>query len=78
MIAALSKAWRDAQEQIRIHRGKPLPGSLTHEKVKRGARVARNVGASMLATLAAQAADVADEQPAAEPMQPQGDVAQQA
>ena len=34
MIAALSKAWRDAQEQIRIHRGKPLPGSLSHEKVK--------------------------------------------
>jgi hypothetical protein len=34
MIGTLSKAWRDAQEQIRIHRGKPLPGSLTHEKVK--------------------------------------------
>lgn len=26
-IAALTRAWCDAQERIRIHRGKPLPGS---------------------------------------------------
>jgi hypothetical protein len=45
MIASLNKAWRDAQEQIRIHRGKPLPGSLTHEKVGAGQRARRKLGA---------------------------------
>lgn len=32
MFGIAEKAWSDAQERIRIHRGKPLPGSLTHEK----------------------------------------------
>lgn len=26
-ITSLTRAWCDAQERIRIHRGKPLPGS---------------------------------------------------
>jgi hypothetical protein len=49
-IATLGRTWKDAQEQIRIHKGKPLPGSLTHEKVKQG-RQARSLGASMLASM---------------------------
>lgn len=44
-IGVLNKAWRDAQEQIRIHRGKPLPGSLTYEKV--GGRRKRAVRGSV-------------------------------
>jgi hypothetical protein len=44
IIAQLGKVWRDAQEQVRIHRGKPLPGSLTHEKVGAGKRK-RKLGA---------------------------------
>lgn len=58
-LGTLGKVWRDAQEQIRIHRGKPLPGSLTHEKVKRGARAVRGPGASMLAERAAAEAEIA-------------------
>jgi hypothetical protein len=52
MIGTLSKAWRDAQEQIRIHRGKPLPGSLTHEKVKPSRTRASLSALSALASLA--------------------------
>ena len=48
MIGTLGKVWRDEQEQIRIHRGKPLPGSLTHEKVK----VARTRRAILAASVA--------------------------
>jgi hypothetical protein len=44
IIGTLGKVWRDAQEQVRIHRGKPLPGSLTHEKVGAGKRK-RKLGA---------------------------------
>ena len=31
-IAQLIKSWETAQDRIRIHRGKPLPGSLRPEK----------------------------------------------
>ena len=51
MISSLNKAWRDAQEQVRIHRGKPLPGSLTHEKVKVG-RKQRALSGSLSSLLA--------------------------
>ena len=67
IIGTLGKVWRDAQEQIRIHRGKPLPGSLTHEKVKRGARVARS--ASMLAERAADAQSASSDADATVPNQ---------
>lgn len=49
MIGTLGKVWKDAQEQIRIHKGKPLPGSLTHEKVKRVR--AGNKGLSAIASM---------------------------
>jgi len=37
--ARLAEAWDALEERKRILRGKPLPGSLTHEKVKRRARM---------------------------------------
>ena len=47
IIGTLGKVWKDAQEQIRIHRGKPLPGSLTHEKIgKRSSK--RSIGSSSM------------------------------
>ena len=49
-FGTLGKVWKDAQEQIRVHKGKPLPGSLTHEKVKRE-RVQRSLSASVLDSL---------------------------
>ncbi len=58
IIAQMGKVWSDAQERIRIHKGKPLPGSLSHEKIKRQ-RVQRSLGASVLDNLPS-AADVAD------------------
>jgi hypothetical protein len=33
-ITALIRAWETCQERIRIHRNKPLPGSLKPEKAK--------------------------------------------
>src|SRR5687767_13463643 len=30
-LGTLVKAWTDAQDRVRIHRGKPLPGVLKHE-----------------------------------------------
>jgi len=31
-ISSLVKAWEMCQERVRIHRGKPLPGSLKHDQ----------------------------------------------
>lgn len=70
-LVGLGKVWKDAQEQVRIHRGKPLPGSLTHEKVTR-ARGGR--ARASLSALASAAAAPLPEQPhdhAEQPQQPQ-------
>ena len=63
IIGTLGKVWKDAQEQIRIHRGKPLPGSLTHEKIgsKRGKRKLGGGVSSMFADYVASAAGAASE-----------------
>lgn len=71
MLGTLGKLWVDAQERIRIHRGKPLPGSLTHEKVKQPrARRATSLEDVMLRyQLPAEptATGATEQQPAAEP-----------
>jgi hypothetical protein len=36
-ISLLIKAWVDAQERVRIHRGKPLPGSFRPESKPKAA-----------------------------------------
>ena len=54
MIGTLNKAWKDAQDQVRIHRGKPLPGSLSHAPTKVSSRKLRMLQASMLASAPAQ------------------------
>jgi hypothetical protein len=51
-LGVVGKVWKDAQEQIRIHKGKPLPGSLTHEKVKPSRTRASLSALSALASLA--------------------------
>jgi hypothetical protein len=51
-LGVVGKVWKDAQEQIRIHKGKPLPGSLTHEKVKQSRTRASLSALSALASLA--------------------------
>jgi len=57
-IATLVKAWETAQERIRIHKGKPLPGSLVHEKIKRVSAKKQSV-LSSLATYAQSDTQVA-------------------
>ncbi len=71
-IGTLGKVWRDAQEQIRIHRGRPLPGSLQHERVTLGSkrsqrRVANGGKRDYIAAAAAFAAAQATPGPPAPP-----------
>ncbi len=68
-IATLIKAWETAQERIRIHKGKPLPGSLSHEKVKQPRRAS-----AKLSALSALADELSEPRPAAEqPSEPAPD-----
>lgn len=60
-IATLGRLWRDAQEQVRIHRGKPLPGSLTPAE-RKPARSAKH------RVLSALVSDLEAERPVVVPM----------
>jgi len=40
-VTALIKAWSEADDRVRIHRGKPLPGSLRPESKRKQARTPR-------------------------------------
>ena len=67
-LGTLGKLWRDAQEQIRIHRGKPLPGSLTPGKTQAKQRKMRaSAGLSELLSSLERAPVVPDAQPDAQP-----------
>lgn len=57
-ITGLVKAWETAQERIRIHRGKPLPGSLKPESKPKKLRAHPVIDVSSLM--------IADAQPAHE------------
>jgi hypothetical protein len=46
-IGGIGRSWAGLEERIRILKGQPLPGSLTHEKVKR-TRLPRSLSASVL------------------------------
>ena len=54
----LVSCWETAQERVRVQRGKPLPGSLSHEKV-RAQRKQRSIGRTSMFADATLANDMA-------------------
>ena len=65
-IAALVKSWDMAQERVRLHRGKPLPGSLRPEQKRSKLRIAAQESHAQPLDLATIRAALAH-RPAADP-----------
>jgi hypothetical protein len=62
-MGGLGRSWAGLEERIRILKGVPLPGSLTHDKIKR-TKLPRQLG-SVLASVRTDGPVDQDAQPAA-------------
>lgn len=62
-INALVRSWESAQERIRIHRNKPMPGSLRPERKVKAKRSVEHAGSISRAALRAAPAPAEQQQP---------------